>query len=77
MYHNRRCAQVCVSDYSIIQNGTTETRHLRVSVLCVDTSQLCLSHAVKIDFDGFVEHNDLMSSLRNGQVCHLTETSRL
>jgi hypothetical protein len=35
-----------VSYYSVIRDATMETRDIRISVLRVDASRLCLSHVV-------------------------------
>jgi hypothetical protein len=47
MYPNLRRARVRVSDDFVLQDLTTETRDLLVSVLGVGASQLCVSHVVR------------------------------
>jgi hypothetical protein len=46
MYPNRRHGRAHVLDYSVTRDSTTETRDLRISVLCAGAVQLWLSHVV-------------------------------
>jgi hypothetical protein len=46
MYTNRRRARPSVTDDSVMRDAATETRDLRVSVLCVGASRISLSHVV-------------------------------
>jgi hypothetical protein len=48
MYTNRRHARTRVLDDSVIRDTMTKTRDLRVSILCVGTSPLCVSHVVEV-----------------------------
>jgi hypothetical protein len=48
MYQNQRRAQLRVSGDAVIRDVTTETCDLRVSILHVGTSPLCVSRVVVI-----------------------------
>jgi hypothetical protein len=47
MYTNRRRVRTRVSDDSVMRDTMMEMRDLRVSVLHVSASQMCVSHIVQ------------------------------
>jgi hypothetical protein len=62
---------VRVSDDSVMQDATIETRDLHVSILCGGMSRLCVSHVVK-EYRGFTWSGD---KPRNKHYANMVEYS--